>query len=169
MKKPAMITMILVLAIASQAMAQPGQRRMGDGEAPRMMMQHRMGEGMMANRLGLTDEQQKRVGELRLNLQREILPLSAELQRMRTILKLEITADKYDAAKVKSLQSDIAKVMNEIGTKRIGHQRAVRELLTPEQRTKFDQHILSGPEGRRGMRGDGFGGRERGMRRSPGF
>ena len=167
--------LLCAVMIAGQLLAQPGEQQPGPGGMGRMhggrmmggmgpMMQHQ-GMGPMQF-LNLTDEQKQKAQTLMLQHRKEILPLEAEIEKHKANLKLELTADKFDAAKTKSIQSELAKVMNEIGSKRIVHQRAIRDLLTPEQRVKFDQHILSGARGpggpRGGMRGPMMGGPQMG-------
>ena len=90
--------------------------------------------------------------DLRLAHQKEMLPLRSDLQKLHANMKLEVTADKFNEGKVKSIQAEISKVMNDIASKTILHQRAVRDLLTPDQRKQFDSRILSG-----GMMGNGGG------------
>ena len=168
-----LLTLLLsVLAFAQQEPQKPPTDQTGKmgqiGKMGRMgMMQGMMrGEGGPAEApmafLKLTDEQRAKMQDLRLAHQKEILPLHSQLQKLHADLKLELTADKFNESKVKSIQGDISKVMNEIAMKTILHQRAVRDLLTPEQKKQFDSHILSG-----GMMGGG-GPMGRGGRMGPG-
>ena len=124
------------------------------------MMQGKSRQGAMMGMMKLTDEQKAKIQDLRLAHQKEMIPLRADLQKLKASMKLEITADKFNVGKVKSIQADISKVMNEIASKTILHGRAVRDLLTPEQKKQFDARILSGgrmggrqPMGRGMMRG----------------
>ena len=124
--------------------------------------------------LGLTKEQQAKVEDIHLKALKESEPLRAELQKQHAALKLELTAEKYNESKVKSIQSEISRLQGELGAKRFASMRAVREALTPEQQKKFDTHILSsdGPGGqgpgrermRRPMQREGWNG----MRQMPG-
>lgn len=151
---------ISAVLMAGTLLAQqgPGMGRKMDG-GPMMQrgqMQGPHGGGMMGG-LDLTDEQRAKVEDLMTQQQREAIPIHAQLQKLQADLKLEITSDKYDAGKVKGIQSEISKLTSEMMSKRIAHQRAVRDLLTPEQRKQFDRHILAGPQGGQFRRG-GFGG-----------
>lgn len=94
--------------------------------------------------LDLTEEQQSRISEMKLRLQRDITPLKAEIHKLRADLKLVLTAEKFDAETLKRLNGEIRKLQEEIKLKHLMHQRAVRDLLTAEQKKKFDLHILSG-------------------------
>ena len=113
----------------------------------------------------LTDEQKAKMDDLRVKHMKEVEPLKAELQKQHSALKLEITADKFNESKVKSIQAEIAKVRNDLAGKMVLHLRAVRDLLTPEQQKKFDARVLSGKGPGAGMqRGMGRGaGMGRGM------
>jgi Spy/CpxP family protein refolding chaperone len=128
------------------------QGKMGKMGMMQGMMQRRGGPGGMMGIPNLTDEQKTKMQDLRLGHQKEMIPLRSDLQKLHANMKLEITADKFNESKVKSIQGEISKVMNEIASKMILHQRAVRDLLTPEQRKHFDARILSG-----GMMGNGGG------------
>lgn len=174
MKRATFIAVVIAaVMMTGQLMAQPGSKMQGCMKEG--MMMH--GEGQMQKRgggpmqlLNLSEEQQGKFQALMLQHQKDVLPLHSEIEKLHTNLKLELTSDKFDAAKAKSIQAEISKVMNEIGSKRIAHQRAVRDLLTPEQRVQFDKHILSGKGGPGGPGGE-FGGHRMGrdMHQGPGF
>jgi hypothetical protein len=67
------------------------------------------------------------------------------------------------------MQGEISKLRSELAMKMVLHQRAVRDLLTTEQKKKFDEHILSaGPMGPGRMMGGGMMGRG-GMKGGPGM
>jgi Spy/CpxP family protein refolding chaperone len=160
MKRMTAVLLILTLVLSVLAFAQQEPQKAPTPSAGKMekkkmmqgMMQRRGAPGAMMGVMKLTDEQKAKMQDLRLAHQREMIPLRSDLQKLHASMKLEITADKFNESKVKSLQGDISKVMNEIASKTILHQRAVRDLLTPEQRKQFDARILSG-----GMMGDGKG------------
>jgi len=132
---------------------QPQNQPMGH-----MGMMHEMMPGMMrgdmqqgmhgpAGPMGLpklTEEQQSKIQDLRLAHEKEVLPLRTELQKQRVNLKLELTADKFNEGKAKTIQNEISRLTGELASKMVQHLRAVRDLLTLEQKKAFDQHILSG-------------------------
>ena len=140
------LTAVLVLLMVFLAAIAFGQQEPAKEKAPKPgmgMMRGQGGPGAMMG-LKLTDEQKAKIQDLRLAHQKEILPLRTEIQKLQSNLKLEITAEKLNEGKVKSIQSELSKLTNEIGSKTILHQRAVRDLLTPEQKKQFDSRILSG-------------------------
>ncbi len=99
----------------------------------------RMGEA-----LGLSDEQRAKMMDMMLALQRAVLPLKSKLHELKVQLKLKITADDYSEKTVDQLLNQIVDLEKQIQKKRIAHMRAVRDMLTPDQRKKFDAAILSG-------------------------
>jgi len=94
--------------------------------------------------MGLSAEQMAKMQDMHLALQKEMLPLRSQLKSLRTQLKLLLVADKYDAAKVNQVIQKVADVRVRMQKAKIRHQRAMRDMLTPEQRKKFDSRILSG-------------------------
>lgn len=100
--------------------------------------------------LDLSEEQQAKIQELELKLEKEIMPLRSQLPGIEANLKQELVADQFNQTKVKSLIEQKAKIESEIELKQVLHQRAIRDLLTPEQQKKFDLHALRGGMGRHG-------------------
>ncbi|NOX35942.1 MAG: Spy/CpxP family protein refolding chaperone [Calditrichaeota bacterium] len=107
-----------------------------------------LGKDMMwLYRLNLTEEQQARIMDLRLKLQKDIVPLQADLKKLRSELHLALTQDPFNEGKVKKLVAAIAEKQQAIHLKRVLHKRQIRDVLTPEQRKQFDLRILAGPNG----------------------
>ncbi|RMI08900.1 MAG: periplasmic heavy metal sensor [Calditrichaeota bacterium] len=129
---------LLITAFGGVVLAQP--------EHDRPMDHHRLGR-----MLDLSEEQRAKMMDMHLQLKKEMLPLKAELKQLRAELKLALTSDSYDEGKVQKLLDKMASLRKEMALKRIRNQRAVRDMLTPEQRKKFDMFILSG-HGKRGHR-----------------
>jgi len=152
MKRQISILSILGIMLLSLALlAQPGRGNRGGQWADR---------GPWLDRaLDLTEEQQAKMEDLRLQHQKEMIPLQSQIESLRSELHLAMTADKFDKGKVEKIVNDMQKVRTQLQMSRVLHQQAVRELLTPEQRKKFDLHILSrkGPRGGKGFgRGQGM-------------
>lgn len=101
--------------------------------------------------LDLTDEQESKIRDLELKLEKEIMPLRSQIPAIEANLKQELIADQFNQTKVKNLIEQKAKIESEIELKQLLHQRAIRDLLTPEQQKKFDLHALRGGMGRHGM------------------
>jgi len=136
-------TLMLSVAVS----AQPG---------PRMAGQHRMAGKMKCKGpadLDLTDEQKAKIDDLRLQLQKEVAPLRAQMVTLQTDLSLLLTADSPDLNKIKETSKKLSELQEQMHMKHIEHQLEVRKLLTAEQRKKFDAHLLAGLKG--GPRGPG--------------
>ena len=150
-----LLYLMSLLTIVSTAAGAQGRREGRMAGGPQGM--HHM---MMPN---LSDEQRTKFEESRVRFLKETEPMRADLQKQESALRLEQTADKLNDAKVKSTLSEIARLQTDLAAKRIAHQRTIRELLTPEQRTQFDARLLQGGPGpgRGMMKGRGMG-RQRG-------
>lgn len=116
-----------------------------------------MPQGHMAKMLNLSDAQQAKISDLRLQLNKEMIPLRSQLETLRGNLKLAMTEDSFDEGKVRKLIGEISDLRSQMAMKRIQHHRAIRDQLTPEQRKKFDAFLLSNKRGKhkgmgRGMR-----------------
>lgn len=174
MKRITMVTLLLTLFLATALVAQEEPAKAKQPNPPMRgmgMMMHRQ-QGQPGGPMGLgalTPEQQTKMQDLRLAQQKEMLPLHTQLQKLQADLKLEIIADKVNESKVKSMQGEISKLTSDLAGKRFAHMRAMRDILTAEQKKKFDQRILSGGmmgQGARGpgaMTGPGKGMGQRGM------
>ncbi|MDZ7333445.1 MAG: Spy/CpxP family protein refolding chaperone [candidate division KSB1 bacterium] len=101
--------------------------------------------------LDLTDEQEAKIRDLELKLEKEIMPLRSQIPGIEANLKQELVAKQFNQTRVKNLIEQKAKIESEIELKQLLHQRAIRDLLTPEQQKKFDLHALRGGMGRHGM------------------
>ena len=97
----------------------------------------------MGKMLNLSDEQKSKIEDLRLNFEKEKLPLQSKMHELKNNLKLEMTKDNFDEKKVDQILGQMASLRTEMQKKRINHMRSVRNLLTAEQKKKFDMHILS--------------------------
>jgi Spy/CpxP family protein refolding chaperone len=106
----------------------------------------------MAHNLELSTEQESKISDLQLKFKKEIIPLDSEIDQLRSDINLELTSDNFSESKIKKLTEDISRLQKDLEFKRILHQRAIRDLLTVEQKKKFDLHLLSQRE---------FRGRER--------
>lgn len=128
-KKMALIGFLFIIFIFSVLQARDGEN---------LSRMHRY-----ARYLDLSEDQQNQIDDLRLQLQKELLPLKSEIEKLRNEMKLEMTAEKFNESKVKKLNDEISNLQKEIKLKHLLNKRAVRDLLTPEQRKKYDIHLLS--------------------------
>lgn len=146
-------TAILMLAFASFAAAQ-----MGSGK----MMRHGKGAGYemkaeMAEYLELTDEQIERHKEIRLETQKQIIPLQADLKMARLELR-ELMSDGAAQSAVDAKIDEIGRIRTEMQKLRVGQHMQFREVLTEEQQNKLGKMPFShGMRGRGGDCGHGRG------------
>ncbi|MFQ5630720.1 MAG: Spy/CpxP family protein refolding chaperone [bacterium] len=137
MKRTMIVFSVLSLFFfTSVLVAQPQQRR-AERKAPQR--QHIP---------DLTEEQQAKIQSLRLELEKELLPLKAKVKTLAADLKVSMTAESFDEGKTKNIVEQMHGIHSDIQMARLKHQRAIRDLLTPEQRQSFDLRLLSGMQGR---------------------
>jgi Spy/CpxP family protein refolding chaperone len=99
--------------------------------------------GRMEKILDLKEEQKSQILDLHLQLRKEMILLKSEQEKLHAEIKLEITSDKFSESKLKKMVDQISDLQSQIHMKRLMNQRAVRSLLTEEQRKKFDLIFLS--------------------------
>ena len=157
MKKKMLISTLAILFMLSlipMAFSQPFNQ-----PGPCMQMKNRPLHGKGApipDILGLSDEQKNQIADLRLKLQKEILPLRAEIQSKMAELKILQTEANANLKKIDGKIDEISKIKARIQKARIRHRLEVRKLLTPEQQKIFDTQSLMGKRhGHKGM-GQGF-------------
>ncbi len=92
----------------------------------------------------LTEAQQKQIKDLKVQLEKEILPLKSEIQVKSAELKQLLVAGKPDRAAINKKIDEIGSLRTQIQKKRVENQLKVRALLTPEQRVMFDKRIFAG-------------------------
>jgi Spy/CpxP family protein refolding chaperone len=101
---------------------------------------------------GLTEEQEKKVQALDLELEKTLLPLKAQMEVKIAELKGLALADNPDKGAIDKKIDDIGALRTQIMKKKIQNKLAVRALLTPDQRVDFDKRLLR--MGRGFMEGD---------------
>ena len=144
---------LIVLLTAGSLFAQPPGMRGNMPPAPGMMGTMPPAPNVLPGALlGLSAEQQTAIAKLRLEHQKMAAPLRAEVQSLRTTYRLMLIDSKVSESKLKSQFAKISAKRQALALLQAKHQRAVRNLLTDEQKVKFDQRILSG-HGRRGCMG----------------
>ncbi|RMG34223.1 MAG: periplasmic heavy metal sensor [Methanobacteriota archaeon] len=133
-----MIIVLLVFSIGG--FAQRGRMHAGPGD---------MKPGMrMATLLDLSEEQQEKIANLKLEQEKEILPLRNQIRTLRDEIRLLKTADKVDLDKINKKIDQITGLQNKVMKIRQKYFAKIREILTPEQRTKMNLMIMK-PKGKR--------------------
>ena len=65
------------------------------------------------------------------------------MQQLESDIKLALIADKFNQERIKELIARRSVIWQKMELKHILHQRELRDLLSDEQKVKFDMHILS--------------------------
>ncbi len=171
MKKKITI-MVLSILMSSLALAQPGRGQMRAPGAPQMpgqppMMQNDMMPGArMFALLNLSEEQIQKIAAIRLERDREMVPLNAEIVKVRSELKLLKTEKNVNLKAINKKIDELSNIRAQkmkIGAK---YGLEIRNILTDEQRLIWDAHMMNGRSGMgmKGRNGKGRGGMNRGMR-----
>ncbi len=128
------VAALLLLVVVTASSAQP---RFGRSGKPGF--RHEFG---MAG-LNLTEEQKAKMADLRLALQKELLPLRTELQGKTAELQLLKTESAPNLNKIDQVIDQIEKIRSKIQKARVRHQMAIRNILTPEQQKLWDSRMLN--------------------------
>mgnify|MGYP001627155620 CR=1 FL=1 len=92
---------------------------------------------VLKQRLGLTDEQVKKLTELRTKHLDKVSKLVADLAVKRAELRTLWLAEKPDENRIRELTEQIAKLQAELASERVNLQIEVRKILTHEQLSKL--------------------------------
>lgn len=135
----ALLLSLSVSAIGQQRFKNPDRDR---GERVERFQQKRNAQGQQHQRvmamLDLSDEQKEQIQEIHLNGQKEMLPLKTQLQEAHAKLRTLTVADEYDEGEVQEVIGEISELNKTMLTNRVEHRQQIRELLTDDQRVKFD-------------------------------
>jgi len=147
MKK--LVLVVLVMSIGIVSIAQPGngpRRGQGEGIPPKERKE------MMAEKLGLSDDQKEQIEFIRKDFKGEIQGLKNQLDIKHAELKAAI-ADEVSRKKIDAYVNEINTLNNESFKKEIDHMLKVRALLDDDQKVIFDsmRHKMGRKHG--GMRG----------------
>ncbi|MDH5468155.1 MAG: Spy/CpxP family protein refolding chaperone [Candidatus Aminicenantes bacterium] len=85
----------------------------------------------------LTTEQLSKIQKLKLEFEKEMLPVRTKMQSLKLDLRT-LNAENADLKKIEAKIDEISKICAELQKKRIAHHRDIRNLLTDEQKAFFD-------------------------------
>ncbi len=142
--KRVLSTIIAALFLATALFAQPpAPAPTPKGTAPVMP-----GPRMYAA-LNLTDQQRAQIDDLHLALQKKMIALRADLQKLNAEYKLMLIDPKVSEKGLKAQLQKIANVRLQMALERAKNVRKIRSLLNAEQQKRFDAFVLSKKRGRR--------------------
>lgn len=143
MKKTKLIivALIVLLSTATVYAQMPGRRQRGRDEL----------KGSIAKELNLTKEQEDRLVANRKMQREKMSQLMAAMKEKQVKLREQLKDPTVTRAAIKPLANEIKSLQAQLIESRINGIFAVREILTPEQVTKFYQMMEKGKEKRRGL------------------
>lgn len=140
----AVLTLGLILMMSQPLLAQPKMEKAG----------HK-GQGMKFRaELNLTEAQEKQMQELRLALEKKMIPLEAELKTKKLAMQELNLADTPNKKKMMAQIEKIGETRVKIEQAKLDHRLQAREILTPEQQKIFSQQKMNHKRGRGDARGD---------------
>jgi len=145
--KPILKVSVLMALVFGLTISVSAQQRSNDADRPRIDRQEQM-KKMRANQgqqhqrmltmLELSEVQREQIQEIRLNGQKGMLPLRNALQEKRARLRTLNTSEDYNKEAINEVVAEIGELRTAMLTMRMAHRQQVREILTDEQRIKFD-------------------------------
>lgn len=133
---------VFVMLISTAAFAQPGNRGgCNKGNGPDIP--------------GLTEEQKQEMKNLRIEHQKEMLPLRNQLGELHAKLRTLSTGDDVNMKEVNKQLEAISSVKLQMAKKRAAHRQGIRKILNEEQRVFFDSHYGKGFHGKKGKHAKG--------------
>ena len=134
---------VMLFACANLVLAGPGDRKGRDRDQ------------YMLDSLNLTVEQMEKIRVLRESYMRAKNPLQNQMFSKRAELKLLWMQTKADSEKIKSMQKEIHDLKWQLKIKRTDYQLAFRDILNPEQLSKYillkqDRKRVKKKKGRQG-------------------
>ena len=127
---------------ANEASAQPLPGGMGPGEHGEhgpMMMMH--GPMMRLRELGLTEAQQDQIFKIHHDQMPAMHEQMKQVHRSREELTKLALADRFDEGRARQLADAHGKAIAALAVMRAQTMSRVREILTPEQRSRMDQFM----------------------------
>ena len=125
--------------------------------------------GQMYQKLNLTDEQKDQIDQLRIEHQKAMIDLRADMQKQRLAMQELMQKGNYTRADYLNMVNQMNAARDKIATARANNRMDVYELLTDQQKKIFNEHQMMGGrfgEGRGMFDGNGPMGMDRPGRHS---
>lgn len=137
-KKTFLLLVLSGFAISVAAQPQQGRKNM-QGQNKQLAQNERGQRGNQEMRLpNLTEDQKEQIKEIRLNGQKEALPIRNALGEKKAKLRTLTTSEDYNERTVNGVIDEIADLEASIMKLKETHRQEVRSILTEEQRIVFD-------------------------------
>lgn len=105
--------------------------------------QHGARMEMMMKKLQLTDDQQKKITDLRLQHQERMIDLTSELKKQQLQKEKILTADQIQRSDLLNVTQEIGNIKNKIAAERVNHLMDVYNILDANQRQTFKKMMLN--------------------------
>lgn len=137
-------SMVLVLILSSLAIAQPGRGFAGDDRC--------------INQMNLTKEQETKIESLRIEHQKKMVDMRAELEKALLEKKQLLAKGDYSRNDFINVTNKLSKIRETMNTSRANHQMDIYDLLDKTQKEKWNSFKSDRPgTGGKGFRGNGYG------------
>lgn len=107
---------------------------------------------LIHDKLGLTEEQEAKIEDLRFDHQKEMIELRAELEKKELELQELKSKGNYTRDEYVAMTEEIMKVRNRMGMTKANHQMDVYELLDPSQKKTWNDITKNFPRHKRDFR-----------------
>jgi Spy/CpxP family protein refolding chaperone len=153
MKKNLKLIAVIAVLIFSTTIALQAQNRNGQGQGKHQgegngtCVHQPKGQGPLgftSNIPNLTDAQKEKIDKIKLQLQKDILPVRNEIREKEAKLITLQTVDKPDINKINALIDEVADLEAKIRKLHAKARLDIRNLLDDEQRIWFDTHGQKG-------------------------
>ncbi len=101
--------------------------------------------------LNLSEDQQSKIEDLHLAMQKKMITLRGELQKLQSDFRLMVIDDKVSEGQLEKQLRKIHELKLKMDLERAKTKRKVRALLTDVQKKKFDSMYLAGPKAKKFM------------------
>ncbi len=164
MKKTGILTLLIITLFVFGGVTANAQKCMGHGGGPggeKFQKGCGPGNGMMMKALELTPDQIKQAREMRLETQKKIIPIKADLKLARLELH-EMMRNGASQAEIDRKIDQMSAIRTNMQKIKIHSRIAFRNMLTDEQKAKLEAMPFGGP-GEGGCHPRGHGGPGMGM------
>lgn len=129
---------LILSGVVGTLSAQPQNRRNMQPQQNRQIAQNERGQGQQMRLPNLTEEQKEQIKAIKLDGQKEALPLRNEMMEKKARLRTLTTSEDYNEKSVNNTIDEISELEASLMKLRQNHRQEVREILTEEQRIVFD-------------------------------
>jgi Spy/CpxP family protein refolding chaperone len=129
------VGLVLVLILSSLAIAQPGRGFAGDDRC--------------INQMDLTKDQETKIEALRIDHQKKMVDMRAELEKALLDKKQLLAKGDYSRNDFINVTNKLSKIRETMNTSRANHQMDIYDLLDKTQKEKWNSFQIRSPRKRR--------------------